>query len=407
MTKPDAPPKIGTFGSNAARAKGRALRSLYAAHRGKVSDKWSSYLDVYDRIFSEIRNSPIRLLEIGVQNGGSLEIWRKYFVRSKLILGCDINMVCAKLHFDDEGIDLVIGNANCESTKREIIEKSDNFEIIIDDGSHKSSDIIRDFANYFSIVADGGLYVIEDMHCSYWNLYEGGLYDPYSSMSFFKRLLDVINQEHWGLDLFRADALAAFAKRHEITFDEASLASIHSIEFFNSLCVVTKRLPKENGLGRRHVAGRVALVEEGLLSQKGAMIEVADEIGKPWSLQSTTMEEEIGINRELVSLYRTRIEAFAREIAKAREQIRSAEDKVALAKAQTVAKDEEIQILRRERDAMTSAFEAELNKRALVVQQLKNSTSWRITGPLRALSANARWLLQRARRMIQHWSKSH
>ena len=58
----------------------KKLATLYAEHVGKVSDKWSSYFDEYDRIlaaYSELRR--IRLLEIGIQNGGSLEIWSHYF----------------------------------------------------------------------------------------------------------------------------------------------------------------------------------------------------------------------------------------------------------------------------------------------------------------------------------------
>ncbi|HEX9872458.1 MAG TPA: hypothetical protein VGC99_28455, partial [Candidatus Tectomicrobia bacterium] len=51
--------------------KKHTLEQLYAEHSGKVSDKWSSYLTEYGRIFADYRHKPIRLLEIGVQNGGS------------------------------------------------------------------------------------------------------------------------------------------------------------------------------------------------------------------------------------------------------------------------------------------------------------------------------------------------
>jgi hypothetical protein len=46
------------------------VRSLYETHDGLLYDKWSSYLDVYEETFSSFRDKPIRLLEIGVQNGG-------------------------------------------------------------------------------------------------------------------------------------------------------------------------------------------------------------------------------------------------------------------------------------------------------------------------------------------------
>lgn len=62
----------------------QTLKQLYALHTGKVSDKWSSYLDAYENILSKYRHKPINLLEVGVQNGGSLEIWAKYFPYAKI-----------------------------------------------------------------------------------------------------------------------------------------------------------------------------------------------------------------------------------------------------------------------------------------------------------------------------------
>src|SRR6266699_1938080 len=97
------------------------LRQLYDDHKGKVSDKWSSYLEAYDDIFSPYRAQQVRLLEIGVQNGGSLEIWSKYFPKAALILGCDINEACRTLRFDDSRIQLVIGDANTGAAQNEML----------------------------------------------------------------------------------------------------------------------------------------------------------------------------------------------------------------------------------------------------------------------------------------------
>ncbi|MER9299901.1 hypothetical protein NKI38_25860 [Mesorhizobium sp. M0621] len=439
-------PKVGGKAQAVRPAKyDGSLRDLYEAHRGKVSDKWSIYLTTYDRIFSKYRNMPVRILEIGVQNGGALEIWRRYFANAELVLGCDINEACGNLVFDDKKVAVVVGDANADEIERNILGRSKEFDIIIDDGSHKSSDIIRTFARYFPHLSEGGVYITEDLHCSYWAEYEGGLYDPLSSMSFFKRLLDVVNYEHWGLDRRRTDALAAFSGRYGVAFEEASLASIHAIEFLNSLCFVSRRSIQENALGRRCVEGRVALVEQSVVPLDGTTSKAADETGSVWSLQSTTMEEEIGINRELINHHEmrmemlshdyetrmemrtyeqearievlsreheARIEVLSREhearmkalsyrIAAAHEQIRSGEEEIAQRKAESIAKAAEIHVLQEELSlarTMTSALEAKLTEHELVIQEFKDSTSWRITGPLRALSAgfgralrNLRW----------------
>ncbi|RWC32699.1 glycoside hydrolase family 99-like domain-containing protein [Mesorhizobium sp.] len=384
-----------------------SLRDLYKAHGGKVSDKWSIYLSAYDRIFSEYRNKPVRILEIGVQNGGSLEIWRRYFAKAELVLGCDINLACGNLIFDDEKIAVVVGDANTDEVERSIAARSEKFDIIIDDGSHSSSDIIRSFVRYFPHLSEGGVYIAEDLHCSYWREFGGGLYDPLSSMSFFKRLLDVVNHEHWGLDRPRSDALVTFAKEYEITFEEASLASVHSIEFLNSLCAVTKRPTQENVLGPRSVHGQVALAEESVVPLDGTESKAADQAGNPWSLKSMTMEEEIPTNRELIKLHGMRIEAFSSEILEIREQMRVNEDEIVRTRAQIIAKDEEvartnaqaiamgeeIQALQEELSIAQTARSALLADRENarseetrlhgVLDAVYDSTSWRLTGPLR------------------------
>jgi len=279
----------------------KTLRELYAEHEGKVSDKWSIYLDIYENAFSAFRNKPVRLLEIGVQNGGSLEIWRKYFPNAERIVGCDVNEKCRELTFDDGNISLIIGDANSDQAEKGIVTQSDRYDIIIDDGSHQSSDIIRSFSRYFQYLNDGGKYVAEDLHCSYWQRFGGGLYNPYSAISFFKRLLDVINSEHWGLPSERKAVLSAFEKKYLVSFEETLLASIHSVEFANSLCIIQKGAPKENELGSRKVAGRRAIVVEELMQADGRKSVPKDETRNPWGLSSMTQEEEIETNRGLIS----------------------------------------------------------------------------------------------------------
>src|SRR5690554_3569513 len=128
-----------------------SLSDLYARHVGKQSDKWSGYLPVYDRLFSPFRHERVRLLEIGVQNGGSLEIWARYFADAAKLVGCDIEPACAGLRFEDPRIAVVVGDANSDAAFARITQISDGFDIVIDDGSHHSGDIVRSFARYFPL----------------------------------------------------------------------------------------------------------------------------------------------------------------------------------------------------------------------------------------------------------------
>lgn len=228
------------------------LADLYSNHTGYVSDKWDLYLHVYESIFSSYKESAISLLEIGIQNGGSLEIWDCYFENAQIIVGCDIDQKCSDLIYASKKIRLVIGDIKDSETQDLITEISPRFDIIIDDGSHKSSDIIKAFCSLFPRLIDGGVYVVEDMHCSYWKAWEGGLEEPKSSISFFKSLVDLLNHEHWECEQSMGQRLI---NQGFLSLDETVLAEIHSIKFFNSMCIIEKRRKSANKLGVRHVVG--------------------------------------------------------------------------------------------------------------------------------------------------------
>lgn len=233
----------------------KTLPQLYAEHTGKVSDKWSSYLIEYDRLFADYCQKAISLLEIGIQNGGSLEIWSKYFSNASALIGCDVNPDCARLSYDDSRIEVIIGDANDPDVHKRVCQRSPAFDIIIDDGSHMSKDIIKSFALYFPLIVDGGVFIAEDLHCSYWEQFEGGLHNPYSSLAFFKRLGDIVNYEHWRNNKSRKILLKEFMTRFDVDFLEDDLAGIHSIEFVNSLCIIKKLSPEKNLIGKRIIAG--------------------------------------------------------------------------------------------------------------------------------------------------------
>ena len=239
-----------------------SLFDIYSKHEGKLSDKWESYLYLYDKLFKELRDKPINLLEIGVQNGGSLEIWAKYFYKALHIMGCEINREAKRLGFTDSRISLIIGDINELNIRREITQKNSFFDVIIDDGSHSSQDIVRSFYNYFPLLKNDGIYIVEDLHCSYWPEFEGGLFNPLSSMQFFKSLADIVNYEHWGIPYQIGDFLKSFENNFGIRGSLNIFSSIHSITFGNSTCVVRKTSSDKNFLGYRMVVGNDSILAD-------------------------------------------------------------------------------------------------------------------------------------------------
>jgi hypothetical protein len=246
-----------------------SLSELYRDHRGRVSQKWSSYLPIYERELDGRRRDPLRLLEVGVQNGGSLEIWARYFPEARLLVGCDIDPRCGGLTFEDARIHVLVGDATDGAVQERIAAIAPVFDVILDDGSHRSSDIIAAFVALFPRLAEGGVYIIEDLHCSYDEGFGGGLFAQRSAISFQRRLVDVVNVAHWGLDRTAQDVLAPLVDGAVPPEFVASLPSIASIEFHDSVCVIRRDAAPRPRLGTRIVAGQMADVDDAMLREVG------------------------------------------------------------------------------------------------------------------------------------------
>ena len=49
------------------------------------SIKHEKYFNVYEKLLSRFRDKEITLVEIGIHNGGSLHIWKKYLLKQKIL----------------------------------------------------------------------------------------------------------------------------------------------------------------------------------------------------------------------------------------------------------------------------------------------------------------------------------
>lgn len=228
----------------------------------KSSDKWQKYLAVYSDLFRAHAGLKRSVLEIGVQNGGFTEVLAATFADADQIVGVDIDENCANLEFDDPRISVVIGDASNRGTVTKIREKSEVFSLILDDGSHKSSDIVAAFCHYFPMLEDGGIFIAEDLHCSYWLEFEGGLFHDASAMQFFKLLADILNFEHWGIQTDRLSLIRPILEAYELDIAEDQLACIDSVSFTNSVCIVGKKPAAEVVLGKRFVTDNAAIVAD-------------------------------------------------------------------------------------------------------------------------------------------------
>lgn len=122
-----------------------------------------TYLDVYEDHFSSIKDSTTCLLEIGVLQGKSLKTWRDYFQNAQ-IWGFDIDPSTERNY--GERINIAIGN---QSNKNDLDEVAagEQFDIVVDDGSHLVDHIIESFKILWPRIKTKGFYCIEDLGCSY------------------------------------------------------------------------------------------------------------------------------------------------------------------------------------------------------------------------------------------------
>ncbi|ACB34023.1 conserved hypothetical protein [Leptothrix cholodnii SP-6] len=247
-----------------------SINEIHRRKTGKVSDKWASYLPYYDQLFAPLREQPIQLLEIGVQNGGSLETWAEYFGAATTLIGCDIDPKCAGLRYTDPRVQIVVGDANQRPAFQAITAITTALDVVIDDGSHVSRDVINSFINYFPLLQPGGIYVVEDAHCLYMDAYGGGVLNEYGAYAFFKRLVDIVSFEFWENDLGIAPFLRTFFEARAVP---AFIGQgwIESVEFRNSIITIRKaQSPTHKKLGERLTVGDQTLVQDWGGNRPGA-----------------------------------------------------------------------------------------------------------------------------------------
>lgn len=134
-----------------------SLAQICSVYRTDKNDL-HCYVDrVYEELFGAIRHSTRRILEIGVETGGSLCMWREYFPNAT-VTGVDLKP-CPQV-VDRGRIEVVVGDAYSYDTADSI---HGGFDVVIDDGPHTLESMTFVVLNYLQKVRPGGLLVIEDI----------------------------------------------------------------------------------------------------------------------------------------------------------------------------------------------------------------------------------------------------
>jgi hypothetical protein len=164
------------------------LEEYFEANEGRLIHKWMHYFEIYHRHFERFRHRAVTVLEFGVYHGGSLQMWKHYFGPEARIVGVDINPACKELEEDQIEVDRDFLAA--------LRERLGPVEIVIDDGGHTMAQQIATFESLFPAVRNGGVYLVEDLHTSYWEEYGGGYRAPGTFIEYAKDLVDQMHGWH-------------------------------------------------------------------------------------------------------------------------------------------------------------------------------------------------------------------
>ena len=175
-------------------AAGNPLEAYFLANEGRLLHKWLHYFDVYHRHFERFRDTDVTLVEFGVFHGGSLQMWKQYLGPGARIVGVDINPACKSV--EEDQIEVVIGDQDDREFLRLLREQVGTIDILIDDGGHRMSQQIATFEEMFPAVSEGGVYLVEDLHTSYWDEYGGGYRAPGTFIEYAKDLVDQLHSWH-------------------------------------------------------------------------------------------------------------------------------------------------------------------------------------------------------------------
>ena len=314
-----------------------AFFAFFAANRsGQTLDKWVHYFPIYERHLARYRGTPVRVLEIGVYRGGGLELLRHYLGPEAQLVGIDIDEVAREAVAGRHPVE--IGDQEDAGFLRGVAETHGPFDVIIDDGGHTMRQQIASVEALFPMLNEGGTYIVEDSHTSYWPEYADPEPDGPTFIGWLKDRIDDLHAFHHS------------QSEHLLTPWQTALSGIH---VYDSVAVLDREprwapFSELSGSSEYIHYGREASAAhvEMLATRDAALTRVAD---------ADRAQEEVRVVRG--------------ELLDARQRASEAQSNLD-------ATGEELARLRQE-----------LAGSWAVIEDIRHSASWRVTAPLRRIKS--------------------
>jgi hypothetical protein len=283
------------------------LYAFFAANRaGLPLDKWIHYFPIYERHLAAYRGRPVRVLEIGVYRGGGLELLRHYLGPEARLVGIDIDEAARTAVGGRYPVEL--GDQADAEFLRRVAEKHGPFDVIIDDGGHMVRQQIVSVETLFPLLQDGGTYLVEDCHTSYWPEFDDPAPAGQTFIEWAKARIDDLNAYHFSLD----EKLASPWQTH-----------LDGVHVYDSVVVLDKKrraapFDELSGTNEFINVGRgIAVVQMELLATREAAINRAANLAAGTAAEVERSRDELRVLRgELVGV-RQEMEGIRDELAQA------------------------------------------------------------------------------------------
>ena len=211
----------------------RYLDGLALAAGADKASNFHNYTEIYARYFAPLKDQPIKFLEIGIYKGNSVRLWEEYFKNAELHF---MDITLERLEYSPQRARFHIADQEKPQDLRNFIEASGgHFDIILDDGGHTMMQQVMSFKYLFPQVKSGGIYIIEDLHTSYWPEFGGGNHSR-TTIGFLKGLIDDVN--FVGAQTHRASHLNVNPGLKDLNLYKSQIESIH---FYDSVAIIIKR----------------------------------------------------------------------------------------------------------------------------------------------------------------------
>lgn len=196
------------------------LKTIFDNHTDKFCGKWTHYFDAYERHLGRFVGQEFTLFEIGIANGGSLQIWKKYFGPKVRIVGIDID---PRTIYQEEQIQTFCGSQSDFNFLIDVVSKTGTPDVIIDDGSHDQLDVLNSYSILYPKLNNNGVYIVEDAHTAYSFNHSGGITSPINFITVASKFAHDVNLQWIG------------------TPYTPSVSDLKSISFYDSMVVLEKQ----------------------------------------------------------------------------------------------------------------------------------------------------------------------